>query len=146
MLTGLIVFIYPNDTAQIAITIMNAFFFGVAEVPRPYESVSDTWVSRCGPVRIFFSMVDVLLLRVDVSQESSESQRVLPGVLVAGHVIMVMTAVAESIGLWFAARQNAGVVEENTLSQRSLRRPSKCVGQEEAESRAHLQARRVLGS
>ncbi|CAM9115923.1 unnamed protein product, partial [Laminaria digitata] len=100
MLTGAVVFIYPNDTAQIAITIMNSFFFFVvSEVLSPYESVADTWVSRSGHVLIFFSMFQVLLLRVDVSQESSESQQALAGVLVAGHIVMMAAVVAEAIGL-----------------------------------------------
>lgn len=123
-LTGVVVFIYPNDTAQIAITIINSFFFFVlSEVLLPYESVSDTWVSRCGHVLIFFSMFDVLLLRVDVSQESIDSQKVLAGVLVAGHVVMIVAVVAEGIGLWFAGRQKRRVVEEKYPSRRALRMP-----------------------
>ncbi|CAN0534106.1 unnamed protein product, partial [Laminaria digitata] len=100
MLTGVVVFIYPDDTAQIAITIISSFFFFVvSEVLSPYESASDTWLSRSGHVLIFFSMFDVLLLRVDVSRESSQSQQVLGGVLVAGHVVMIVAVVAEAIGL-----------------------------------------------
>ncbi|CAN0528549.1 unnamed protein product, partial [Scytosiphon promiscuus] len=91
MLTGMVVFIYPNNTAQIAITVISTFIFFVAsEVLSPYESVFDTWVTRCGHVLIFFSMFDVLLLRVDVAQESSDSQKVLAGVLVVGHLVMIV--------------------------------------------------------
>ncbi|CAM9782397.1 unnamed protein product, partial [Laminaria digitata] len=90
MLTGAVVFIYPNDTAQIAITLaISFFFFVVSEALSPYESVSDTWLSRFGHVLIYFSMFDVLLLKVDASHESSESQQILAGVLVAGHVVMI---------------------------------------------------------
>ncbi|CAN0532319.1 unnamed protein product, partial [Scytosiphon promiscuus] len=65
ILTGVVVFIYPDDTAQIAITIMNSFFFFVvSEALSPYKSVSDTWLSRFGHVLICFSMFDVLLLKV----------------------------------------------------------------------------------
>ncbi|CAN0442772.1 unnamed protein product, partial [Scytosiphon promiscuus] len=65
MLTGVVVFIYPGDTAQIAITIVSTFFFFVvSEVLSPYESASDKWLSRSGHILIFFSMFDVLLLRV----------------------------------------------------------------------------------
>ncbi|CAM9867127.1 unnamed protein product, partial [Laminaria digitata] len=100
MLTGVVVFIFPNDTAQIAITIIASFFFfAVSEVLSPYKNASDEWLSRSGHVLIFFSMFNILLLRVDVSQESSESQQVLAGVFVAGHVAMIAAVVAEAIGL-----------------------------------------------
>ena len=50
-------------------------------------------------------MLDVLLLKVDASQESSESQHILAGVLVAGHVVMIVAVVAEAIVLCYASRQ-----------------------------------------
>ncbi|CAM9962030.1 unnamed protein product, partial [Laminaria digitata] len=90
-LTGVVAIIYPNDNAQNSITIMNSFFFFVvSEVLSPYESVSDTWISRSGHIIILLSMFDVLLFRVDVSQEWSESQHVLAGVLVAGHIVRIV--------------------------------------------------------
>lgn len=148
VLTGAVVFIYPNDTAQIAITIVNSFFFFVvSEVLSPYQSASDTWISRFGHVIIFFSMFDVLLLRVDVSQESSSSQRLLGGVLVAGHVLLILAVLGEAIGLCYAAKQELRVVEEPTPSQHALRRPrGGVVDQEEADREEELQARRAFGS
>lgn len=146
-LAGVVVFIYPNDTAQIAITIMNLFFFFVvSEVMSPYESVSDTWLSRTGHVIICFSMFDVLLLRVDVSQESSESQQVLGGVLVAGHVIMVAAVIAEAIGIFYASKRTGNVVEDQYPSQKALRRPCMHMGHEDAEREETSQAGNVLGS
>ncbi|CAN0459726.1 unnamed protein product, partial [Hapterophycus canaliculatus] len=42
MLTGVVVFIFPNDAAQIAITMLIAFFFfAMFEVLAPYKSQSD---------------------------------------------------------------------------------------------------------
>eukprot|EP00903_Cladosiphon_okamuranus_P018351 g16883.t1 len=47
MLTGVLVFIFPNDAAQIAITMLLAFFFFmVFEMLRPYASESDMWPSK----------------------------------------------------------------------------------------------------
>ena len=134
MLTGVVVFIYPNDTAQIAITIiMSLFFLVVSEVMTPYESASDTWVSRSGHILIFFTMFDVLLLRVDVSHESSQSQHILAGVFVAGHAAMIVSAVGEAIVLWYASRRGGeGVQEAPTLSQSGLRRPVVLSGTEES--------------
>ncbi|CAM9340915.1 unnamed protein product, partial [Hapterophycus canaliculatus] len=67
LLTGVVVFIFPNDAAQIAITILTAFsFFAVFEALSPYESQSDMWLSRVGHAIVFLSMFDLLLLKVDV--------------------------------------------------------------------------------
>ncbi|CAM9792296.1 unnamed protein product, partial [Ectocarpus sp. 12 AP-2014] len=67
MLTGVVVFIFPNDAAQIAITMLAAFFFlWVFEVLSPYKSESDMWLSRGGHAIVFLSMFDLLLLKVDV--------------------------------------------------------------------------------
>ena len=134
MLTGVVVFIYPNDTAQIAITIIMSFsFFVVSEVLSPYESKSDTWLSRSGHVIIFFTMFDVLLLRVDVSRESSQSQRILAGVFVAGHAAMILAVVGEAIVLWYASRQGReDLVGGPAPPQRDVQRPGLYLGQEEA--------------
>ncbi|CAN0380979.1 unnamed protein product, partial [Scytosiphon promiscuus] len=64
MLTGVVVFIFPNDAAQIAITMLIAFFFFAAfELLSPYKSESDTWISRGGHVIVYLSMFDMLLLK-----------------------------------------------------------------------------------
>ena len=144
LLTGAVVFIYPNDTAQIAITIIISFiFFVVSEVLSPYKSESDTWVSRSGHVLIFFSMFDVLLLRVDVSQESSGSQKVLAGVLILGHVAMILAVVAEALSLYFVAKRKRRVVEEPGPYQRSLRTPTLPFEQERPEIDYTLPGRSV---
>lgn len=60
MLTGVIVFIYPNDAAQIAINILMAvFFFAVFDVLSPYTCDSDMWLSRGGQIIVFLSMFDL---------------------------------------------------------------------------------------
>ena len=49
VLTGVVVFIYQNDAAQIAIALLNALFFlVVSEGLSPFYLVSDMWVSRGG--------------------------------------------------------------------------------------------------
>lgn len=141
VLTGVVIFIYPNDTAQIAITIVSTFFFFmVSEVLSPYKSASDTWLSRSGHVLIFFSMFDVLLLRVDVSQESSDSQRVLAGVLVMGHVLMIVAVFAGVIGVFNASRRPAIVVNGGSPSHSYHRRPTMRMEQEGTETEHTIQA------
>ncbi|CAM9614990.1 unnamed protein product [Ectocarpus sp. 12 AP-2014] len=106
MLTGVIVFIYPNDAAQIAITLLISSFFAlVFEVLSPYKSESDTWLSRVGHVIVFLSMFDLLVLKVDVSDERAQSQAAFAGVLVAGHVLMILAIVVEAVGICYASRK-----------------------------------------
>ena len=104
MLTGVVVFVIPNDAAQIAITILIAFFFfAVFEILSPYKSDSDMWLSRVGHVIVFLSMFDSLLLKVDVSGERDQSQAAFAGVLVAGHVLVVLAIVVEVVGICYAS-------------------------------------------
>ena len=106
MLTGVVVFIFPDDAAQIAITILIAFFFLlIFEMLSPYKSESDMWLSRGGHVIVFLGMFDLLLLRVDVSDERDLSQAAFAGVLVAGNVLMIVAIVVEVIGICYASRK-----------------------------------------
>ena len=123
VLTGVVVFIYPNDAAQIAITLFNTFFFFVvSEVLSPYQSISDMWLSRGGHLVIYFSLFDALLLKVDVSEERSESQHAFAWVLVALHAAMVVTIVVEATALYFAAKEKGRAVGGNGRSQRVHRK------------------------
>lgn len=104
LLTGVVVFLFPNDAAQIAITMLVAFSFSIIfETLSPYKSESDIWLSRGGHVIVFLSMFDLLLLKVDVSGESDQSQAIFAGVLVAGHVLMILAIVAEVAGICCAS-------------------------------------------
>ncbi|CAN0250034.1 unnamed protein product [Scytosiphon promiscuus] len=121
MLTGVVVFIFPNDAAQLAITMLLAFFFFmVFEMLRPYEAESDMWLSRGGHMTVFLSMFYLLLLKVDVSGERSESQAIYGGLLVACHVVMVLAIVVEVVGICYASRGKKHVVEETASSSESL--------------------------
>eukprot|EP00904_Undaria_pinnatifida_P003224 jgi/Undpi1/12902/HiC_scaffold_7.g02568.m1 len=97
LLTGVVVFIYPNTSAQIAVTLIIAFAFAItSEGLAPFASKWDTWISRMGHVVVYASMYVALLLKVDVSDEKSGSQKVFEAVLVAAHVGMVLAVIAES--------------------------------------------------
>jgi len=107
MLTSTAVFIFPNTAAQTAIIMLIAFsFFAVFEILAPYASGADMWLSRGGHVIVFLSMFDLLLLRVDVSGERDQSQAAFAGVLVAGHVLMMLFIVVEVVGVCYASRKN----------------------------------------
>lgn len=103
LLAGVVVFIYPNTASQIAVTLMIAFaFIIISEVLSPYSSPWDAWISRVGHVVVFVSMFVALLLKVDVSDERTSSQKVFEAVLVAVHVCMVVAVVVEAIALSFS--------------------------------------------
>ncbi|CAN0122023.1 unnamed protein product [Ectocarpus sp. 6 AP-2014] len=104
LLTGIVVFIYPNTAAQLAITLMMAFFFALlSEAISPYSSRWETWVNRMCHVVVAVSMYVALLLKVDVSDERADSQSVFEAVLVTVHACMILSVVVETFvvaGLW----------------------------------------------
>lgn len=98
VLTGLAVFIYPGSAAQVAIEV--AFAAGllvVFEVLAPFVDPVDAWLYRSGALVVFFSMYLALLLKVDASDESSQSQETFASLLVAAHVGMVLMVIINSL-------------------------------------------------
>ena len=115
MLTGVVVFIYPNTAAQVAVTLMIAFLFVVLSLYlAPYVCKWDANISLAGHVIVFTSMYTALLSKVDVSDERDVNQEVFAGVLVAAHACMVFAVVLEtgvifcSMGRRGAPRQREG--------------------------------------
>eukprot|EP00903_Cladosiphon_okamuranus_P017291 g15933.t1 len=107
LLTGVVVFIFPNDAAQVAITMLiTFFFFGVFEVLSPYKSEPDMWLSRGGHALVFLTMFYVLLLKVDVSGERDESQAAFAGLFVLGHALMILVIVVEAVAIFYTSRND----------------------------------------
>ena len=101
MLTGVVVFIFPGDAAQVAVTIVISFtFFVISEAAGPYESTVDTWLSRAGHVVLFFSFFGALLYKVDVSNEREASQEAFSIMLVAVHIFLVLAVLCHGLGIW----------------------------------------------
>ncbi|CAN0239800.1 unnamed protein product, partial [Hapterophycus canaliculatus] len=102
-LTGVVVFIYPNTAAQIAITLMMAVVFAlISEGLAPYISNWDAWLNRMGHAVVSISMYIALLLRVDVSNERAVSQKVFDSLLIAIHACMVLVVLAEALLMAFS--------------------------------------------
>ncbi|CAN0155578.1 unnamed protein product [Ectocarpus sp. 4 AP-2014] len=100
LLAGVVVFIEPNTTAQIAVTLMMAFVFVmISEGLAPYASRWDAWLNRMGHAVVFVSMYVALLLKVDVSDERAGSQRVFEAILVGAHACMILVVVVETVVL-----------------------------------------------
>ena len=120
LLAGVVVFIYPNTAAQIAVTLFMAVAFSLlSEALAPYASKWDIWLNRTGHVVVSVSMYVALLLKVDVSGERGSSQTVFEAVLVAIHVCMVLAMVMESVVLAWSLR-GAGQREDPSPRFRSM--------------------------
>ncbi|CBJ48858.1 polymorphic Outer membrane protein G/I family [Ectocarpus siliculosus] len=105
LLAGVVVFIFPNTAAQIAITLMMAFaFVMVSEGLAPFASKWDAWLNRTGHTVVFVSMYIALLLKVDVSGERAGSQRVYEIVLVAAHACMILAVMTETFVLTWSLK------------------------------------------
>lgn len=97
-LAGIVVFIYPNTAAQVAVALMmGGFFMLVSEAAAPYASQMDSWISRAGHAIVCTSMFMALLLKVDVTNERVHSQHVFESILVAAHVCMVLAVIGEAV-------------------------------------------------
>ena len=102
-LTGVVVFIYPNTAAQIAVALLMSFAFTVlSECLNPYESRWDSWLNRTGNIVVFASMFLALALKVDVSDETSKSQKVFEAVFVAVHGGMILLVLVEAVTTAYA--------------------------------------------
>lgn len=120
-LTGVIVFIYPNTAGQVAITLVLAFaFVMISESLAPYALSQDAWLSRVGHIVVFLSMFQALLLKVDVSDERSDSQEVFGGVLLVANICMVLTVIVEAIIITrsFFRREDSVALEETQAPSR----------------------------
>ena len=115
LLAGVVVFIYPNTAAQVAVTLMIAFAFVViSEVLAPYTSPWDTWISRMGHMVVFVSMYVALLLKVDVSDDRVSSQKVFEAILVTAHACLILAVVVEAFLASFSLKARP---RENPLPQ-----------------------------
>ena len=97
-LTGLAVFIFPGSTAQVAIEALLAVVFSsISEILSPFAEPLDAWLYRFGTWVIFLSMYLALLLKVDATDEDSNSQDVFAGLLIAAHGGMVLVVIANAL-------------------------------------------------
>lgn len=120
LLTGALVFIYPNTAAQIAVALMiSTFFIFVSEALAPYASRWDTWCSRTGHAIVYVSMFLALLLKVDLSGERASSQRVFEIALIAAHSCLILIVVVEAVAMIFAWKEG---VDEDTEPRARQRR------------------------
>ncbi|CAN0337742.1 unnamed protein product [Ectocarpus sp. 12 AP-2014] len=123
-LTGVVVFIYPNTAAQVAVTLVIAFAFAIlSESLAPYVSKWDAKVSLTGHIIVFISMYVALLSKVDVANERAASQEVFAGILVVSHACLIVVVVVETAILTFSMRRKEDPVPDTVPRTRfSLQR------------------------
>lgn len=98
VLTGISAFIYPGTSAQIAIVLFLAVSFALlTEVLSPFEEILDTWLYRAGACVVSLSMYMALLLKVDVSEENSDSQEMFSTLLIALQVGIALAVVLQPL-------------------------------------------------
>lgn len=110
-LTGIAVFVLPNSPAQIAVVLLLAVvFLFVSESMSPFEKGVDMGLYRWGNGIILASMYVALLLKVDVSNEESDTLSAFAGVLIAANICMILTVFFQSALLvkdWIVAKRRA---------------------------------------
>ena len=106
-LTGLGVFLFPGSAAQVALeVIIAAVFIAISEMLSPFADPMDAWLYRVGIWVVFISMYLALMLKVDVSDEDSESQETFAKVLIAANAGLVL---AVAIQVAVSVRKGLGV-------------------------------------
>lgn len=106
LLTSVGLVIDDEAAAKIAVTFMvSLLFVFVSEGLAPYESRTDTWISRAGHAVTCTSIFFALLLEVDISQENQASQRAFEVVLVTAHIFMILAVIIEGGLAMYASLQ-----------------------------------------
>lgn len=118
-LTGLAAFLLPDSAAQVAIeVVLAAIFMAVSDVLSPFADPFDGWLYRTGAWIIFFSMYLALLLKVDASDEDSQSQAAFAKVLIAAHVCMVLVVLVQAV---LSVRRGLVTMRDQPAANRSVR-------------------------
>lgn len=113
LLTGVVVFIFPDSVAQVSTTFLIALsFYAVAEFLGPYKSLFDTWISRLGHVVVVLSLFVALLVKLGSSDESEVGEYFLSVALVAAQALMVLAVLAKSAREWSCCRPLLGMTVE----------------------------------
>lgn len=99
VLSGLVVFVFPNTAGQIATSfLLSMFFFVVYMILDPYRHRSHTWLGIIGHAAVMLSMFSGLLEKVDLDGDDGFSQEVFSVVLVLAHGAMLLFLIAEACG------------------------------------------------
>ncbi|CAN0014564.1 unnamed protein product [Scytosiphon promiscuus] len=136
-LTGLAAFLLPDSAAQVAIeVVLAAIFMAVSDVLSPFADPFDGWLYRTGAWIVFFSMYLALLLKVDASDEDSQSQAAFAKVLIAAHVGMVLVVLVQAV---LSVRRGLVTIRDQPAANRSVRRSSFAQGRDGETAASELE-------
>jgi hypothetical protein len=112
LLTGAIVFIYPNTTTQAAVACLLALVsMAVVAAYSPHKEATDKRVYITGSAIIFLSMFLALLIKANVNEADTRSQKAYSALLVLLNVAIVVIALAQMFlagrASYVAAREQA---------------------------------------
>ncbi|CAM9986983.1 unnamed protein product, partial [Laminaria digitata] len=93
MLSGVIVFIFPNTAGQVATAFLFALFFAALFMALdPYTRRFDTWLARTGHMVVLMSMFVALLQKVEMGDDDEFSKNAFAIVLVLVNSGIVVAA------------------------------------------------------
>ena len=115
LLSGVVVFIFPNTAGQLATSFIIAlFFFTVLMVLNPYNDRRDGWLAMTGHLVVMMSMFVALMQKVNTSDDDSLSQNVFAGILIVANCIMILAAGAEACGMCFLSIKEMNIPVRST--------------------------------
>ncbi|CAN0415640.1 unnamed protein product [Ectocarpus sp. 12 AP-2014] len=96
-LSGVVVFIFPNSTAQIVVTFLIAlFFYVVSEALHPYDQWQERWVYRIGHLLTLLGVYLALLPRIDTEDEQRSNEVLLGWALVITNIVLIVGVIVQS--------------------------------------------------
>lgn len=112
VLTGLGVFLFPGSAAQVALEVLfAALFIAISEMLSPFADPMDAWLYRSGMWVVFLSMYLALMLKVELSDEDTQSQDIFAKLLIAANVGLVLAVVVQAV---VSMRKGLGVSMRDT--------------------------------
>ena len=104
VLSGIVVFIFPNTVGQVATSLLLAIFMAaVFMVVNPYVSRWHTWLARISHAVVILSLFVALLQKVDDVNDDMSSQHVFACVLVATNCGLILAVGVEAYGMFSVA-------------------------------------------
>ncbi|CAM9453958.1 unnamed protein product, partial [Chrysoparadoxa australica] len=111
-LTGIIVFIPPDNAAQLAWSgLFSVAALGGVAFVRPYAETSDLYLYITGMLSIFLTVFQSLLIKVEVSDEDSAAQIMFSSAIIFAQVMLVLVTVALVIQEILEAQKKDPVLE-----------------------------------
>jgi hypothetical protein len=98
LLTGVVVFIFPNTTAQPAVSCLLAVYFAIVIALwwQLYAALMDTRISVLGSITVFFSMFLSLIVKVEANTyPSRQDARVFTVTLIILNVLLVVSSLLQ---------------------------------------------------